>query len=88
VGESHLRAEDSSAFNSYIVPFNARNTGWKAFVGVRPISQLAIEVSYTDFGKAFGPGPPPLSSIPMAQVPNKAPFPLSPSGTCRFQFPS
>jgi opacity protein-like surface antigen len=60
VGEAHLRTEDTSAFNYYSVPFNARNTAWKAFVGVRPISQLAIEVSYTDFGKAVGPGPPDL----------------------------
>jgi opacity protein-like surface antigen len=61
VGEAHLRTGDtSSPFSPYIVPFDARNTGWKAFVGVRPISQLAIEVSYTDFGKAFGPGPPDL----------------------------
>jgi opacity protein-like surface antigen len=60
VGESHVRS-DTSAFSN-LNGFLENHTGWKALVGVRPISLLGAEFEYTDFGhpgeQSIGPVPP------------------------------
>jgi len=43
VGESHVRNDSLSGFVE-------NHTGWKALVGIRPISILGAEIEYTDFG--------------------------------------
>ena len=40
---------DASTFNA-----NADNTGYKAALGIRPLSMLAAEVNYVSFGRATG----------------------------------
>ena len=43
VGESHVRNDNLSGFVE-------NHTGWKALIGVRPISLIGAELEYTDFG--------------------------------------
>jgi opacity protein-like surface antigen len=43
VGESHVR-------NDSLTGFVENHTGWKALVGIRPISILGAEIEYADFG--------------------------------------
>lgn len=48
VGESHVRNEVSSIAN--VNGFIQNHTGWKALIGIRPISFLGAELEYADFG--------------------------------------
>jgi opacity protein-like surface antigen len=48
VGESHVR-NDLNPFAN-VSGFVKNHTGWKALIGVRPISFLGAEVEYADFG--------------------------------------
>ncbi len=50
VGEAHVRS--TFVEDGYSLQFDQAHAGWKAFVGIRPISFVAIEVGYTDFGHA------------------------------------
>ena len=43
--------------------FAGTDVGWKAFVGVRPISFASIEVAYINFGHATAPLPPPNFAV-------------------------
>jgi hypothetical protein len=43
VGESHVRNESLSGFVK-------NHTGWKALVGIRPVSFIGAEIEYADFG--------------------------------------
>lgn len=45
VGQANVDVNDST------IGFDEDDTGYKLFVGIRPIDLLAAEVSYTDFGK-------------------------------------
>lgn len=51
VGRSEVRNNDvPQAPNTSTYDFGERATGWKAFVGVRPIPLIAAEFAYVDFG--------------------------------------
>jgi hypothetical protein len=62
VGRSDLRANDLDFVGSPTpVPFSVSKsaTGWKIFVGVRPIPLVGAELTYIDFGhRAVSQGPP------------------------------
>jgi opacity protein-like surface antigen len=49
IGESHVRLDQSvsDATNS----FDEHHDGWKAIIGIRPISVVGAELEYIDFGK-------------------------------------
>ena len=48
VGESHVR--NGSGFTN-VNGFVENHTGWKALIGIRPISLLGAELEYADFGR-------------------------------------
>jgi opacity protein-like surface antigen len=48
VGQSHVRNDLNSFAN--VSGFVENHTGWKALIGVRPISFLGAELEYADFG--------------------------------------
>lgn len=45
VGRANVDLSDAA------IGFDEDDTGWKVFVGIRPIDLVAAEVSYTDFGR-------------------------------------
>lgn len=45
VGQANVDLNDAA------IGFDEADTGWKVFVGIRPIDLVAAEVSYTDFGR-------------------------------------
>jgi opacity protein-like surface antigen len=57
VGRANARIQDNEAFNYYSLGFQD-NDAWKVFAGLRPLSLVGAEVSYTDFGNVSGPPPP------------------------------
>jgi opacity protein-like surface antigen len=48
VGQSHVR-DDLSTFSN-LGGFVKNHTGWKALIGIRPISLVGAEIEYADFG--------------------------------------
>jgi opacity protein-like surface antigen len=60
VGQSHVRSElDASAFfPSFSGAFSTQGTrtGWKAILGIRPLSIIGAEAEYLDFGSASASG--------------------------------
>lgn len=63
VGEAHVRSTNHLngpplIFDESDTGSRENHSGWKAFVGARPIPVMGIEVAYTNFGNAFAPGPP------------------------------
>src|SRR6266403_2054896 len=66
VGQSHVRS-DLGAFSN-LGEFVENHTGWKALIGVRPISLLGAELEYADLGHSasgVGPVPPGLVYRPL-----------------------
>ena len=71
VGQSHVR-NDLGAFSN-LGEFVENHTGWKALIGVRPISVLGAELEYADLGhSASGVGPVPTGLIYNLDVSQKA----------------
>jgi len=71
VGQSHVRS-DLGAFSN-LGEFVENHTGWKALIGVRPISLLGAELEYADLGhSASGGGPVPPGLIYNLDVSQKA----------------
>lgn len=52
IGDSNVRNNGYYSGNYY--GFRNRNTAWQLTVGMRPISPLALEVDYIDFGSPNG----------------------------------
>jgi opacity protein-like surface antigen len=51
VGQSEVRSSVSSSSIDYQLPkFDEHSTGWKAVVGMRPVSFFAAELAYINFG--------------------------------------
>jgi hypothetical protein len=59
VGISHVRTEDDKVNCCDVWRFDDSHTGRKVYGGVRPLSFVAVEAAYTDFGHTSAP--PPLS---------------------------
>jgi len=57
IGESHVRSGDNNSFDNYILSFDHSATGWKGFVGARPLSALGFELAYMDLGNPSGRPP-------------------------------
>jgi len=71
VGQSRVRS-DLGAFSN-LGEFVENHTGWKALIGVRPISLLGAELEYADLGhSASGVGPVPPGLIYNLDVSQKA----------------
>lgn len=56
-GHATIRADQVSFLSNGILliptaSYSASNTGWKVFAGIRPISLLAAEIEYVDFGSS------------------------------------
>src|SRR2546430_17564434 len=58
VGQAHVRSElDAGALSpifSGALSTQGTKTGWKAIVGIRPLSIIGAEAEYLDFGGATG----------------------------------
>src|SRR5256886_15740899 len=58
VGQAHVRSElDAGALSpifSGALSTQGTKTGWKAIVGIRPLSIIGAEAEYLDFGSATG----------------------------------
>jgi hypothetical protein len=58
VGEATLRSGNVPYLQALLgtspAAFSAHDTGWKAVVGVRPISLVGVELEYIDFGSVHG----------------------------------
>jgi hypothetical protein len=59
IGQSHLEATGQRTYASGNVyydtgSFNENHTGFKVFIGIRPISLVGAEIAYVDFGRPTG----------------------------------
>jgi hypothetical protein len=58
VGEATLRSGNVPYLQTLLgttpAAFSAHDTGWKAVIGVRPISFVGAELEYIDFGAVHG----------------------------------
>jgi len=58
VGEATLRSGNVPYLQALLgttpAAFSAHDTGWKAMIGVRPISLVGAELEYIDFGRVHG----------------------------------
>src|SRR5450631_456538 len=58
VGEATLRSGNVPYLQALLgtspAAFSAHDTGWKAVIGVRPISFVGAELEYIDFGRVHG----------------------------------
>lgn len=58
-GVSHNSAPNGAALAAYdvfAIPADIKGTSWKAFAGVRPIKQFAVEADYMDLGSGHSAG--------------------------------
>src|SRR5256885_9685930 len=79
VGQAHVRSElDAGALSpifSGALSTQGTKTGWKAIVGIRPLSIIGAEAEYLDFGSATGSAsiPATVTSGGLQQHPNHPP---------------